>query len=59
MMPYRNSTSGTSQLITMYVGAVNVPVDSSKTVASIVLPTVSDTVAGGTTAMHIFAVSIG
>ncbi len=59
MMPYRNSTSGTSQLITMYVGAVNVPVDSSKTVASIILPTVSNTVAGGTTAMHIFAISLG
>jgi hypothetical protein len=56
-MPYRNSSSGTSQAITMYVFATTVPVDSSKTVASITFPNVSNQV--GQTAMHIFAVSLG
>jgi predicted alpha-1,2-mannosidase len=59
-MSYRNSISGASQSITMYVFATTVPVDSSKTVASIVFPDVSNTVgSGSTTAMHIFAVSLG
>ncbi|HYK67966.1 MAG TPA: GH92 family glycosyl hydrolase [Streptosporangiaceae bacterium] len=56
-MPYRNSASGTSQGITMYVFATTVSVDSSKTVASITFPDVSNQV--GQTAMHIFAVSLG
>ena len=58
-MSYRNSTGGTSQTITMYVFATTVPVDPSKTVASVTLPDVSNTVANGTTAMHIFALSLG
>jgi predicted alpha-1,2-mannosidase len=59
-MSYRNSISGASQSITMYVFATTVPVDSSKTVASIVFPDISNTVgSGSTTAMHIFAVSLG
>jgi predicted alpha-1,2-mannosidase len=59
-MSYRNSISGASQSITMYVFATTVPVDSSKTVASIEFPNVSNTVGNGsTTAMHIFAVSLG
>ncbi len=58
-MPYRNNKSGTSQTITMYVYATTVPVDSSKTVASITFPDISGTVGSGTTAMHIFAVSLG
>jgi hypothetical protein len=58
-MPYRNSIGGSSQTITMYVFATTVPVDSSKTVASVTLPDVSNTVAGGATSMHIFALSLG
>ena len=58
-MPYRNSIGGSSQTITMYVFATTVPVDSTKTVQSITLPDVSNTVANGTTAMHIFALSLG
>jgi IPT/TIG domain len=58
-MPYRNSVSGTSQTITMYVFATTVPVDSSKTVASVTFPDVSNSVGANTTAMHIFAISEG
>ncbi len=58
-MPYRNSVSGSSQNITMYVFATTVPVDSTKTVQSVTLPNVSNTVGGGITAMHIFAMSLG
>ena len=58
-MPYRNDKSGTSQTITMYVYATTVPVDPSKTVASITFPDIGATVGGGVTAMHIFAVSLG
>jgi len=58
-MSYRNSISGASQQITMYVYATTVPVDPSKTVASITFPDVSDSVGPSTTAMHIFAVSVG
>jgi hypothetical protein len=58
-MPYRNAVSGGSQSITMYVSAATVPVDSSKTVASVTFPSVSSRVGSGTTAMHIFAVSLG
>jgi predicted alpha-1,2-mannosidase len=59
-MSYRNSISGASQSITMYVFATTVPVDPSKTVASIEFPNVSNTIGtGNTTAMHIFAVSLG
>ena len=58
-MPYRNAVSGGSQSITMYVFAATVPVDSSKTVASVTFPSVSSGVGSGTTAMHIFAVSLG
>ncbi len=58
-MSYRNSISGTSQSITMYVFATTVPVDPSKTVASITFPNVASQVGSSTTAMHIFAVSLG
>ena len=58
-MAYRNAISGGSQSITMYVFATTVPVDSSKTVASVTFPDVSNTVGSNTTAMHIFAVSVG
>jgi hypothetical protein len=58
-MPYRNSTGGTSQSITMYVFATTVPVDSTKTVASVTFPNVSNHIGSSVTAMHIFAVSTG
>ncbi|HEX3617095.1 MAG TPA: GH92 family glycosyl hydrolase [Solirubrobacteraceae bacterium] len=58
-MPYRNSTSGSSQQLTVYVYATTVAVDPSKTVQSITLPNVSDTTSGGATAMHIWSVSLG
>lgn len=38
-LPYRNSTSGTSQMIKTYVFSTNVPLTPGKTVASITLPT--------------------
>jgi lysophospholipase L1-like esterase len=56
-MPYRNSVSGSSQTLAMYVFATTVQVDPSKTVASIVFPDVSNHV--GVTAMHIFAIALG
>ncbi len=58
-MSYRNSDGGTSQAITMYVYATTVPVDPSKTVASVTFPDVSSQVGSSTTAMHIFALSLG
>jgi hypothetical protein len=58
-MSYRNSISGASQSITMYVYATTVPVDPSKTVASITFPDVADQVGSSVTAMHVFAVSLG
>ncbi len=58
-MPYRNMVSGGSQQLTVYVYATTVPVNPAKTVASVTLPTVSDSVSGGTTAMHVYALSLG
>ncbi|HTU87248.1 MAG TPA: GH92 family glycosyl hydrolase [Solirubrobacteraceae bacterium] len=58
-MSYRNSIGGSSQTITMYVFATTVPVDSAKTVESVTLPDVSNSVGSGITAMHIFALSLG
>lgn len=58
-MPYRNSISGTSQSITMYVFAATVPLDTTKTVASITFPDVSNSVGSGITAMHVFSVAVG
>jgi lysophospholipase L1-like esterase len=57
-MPYRNSSSGASQTLNMYVYATTVPVDPTKTVASVILPDVSSTIAS-VNAMHIFALSLG
>ena len=37
-MSYRNVDSGGSQAITMYVYATTIPIDSSKTVASVTFP---------------------
>jgi predicted alpha-1,2-mannosidase len=58
-MSYRNMTSGGSQQITMYVYATTVPIDSSKTVASVTFPEISSMVGSSTSAMHIFAVTTG
>jgi predicted alpha-1,2-mannosidase len=57
-MPYRNSDGGTSQQITMYVFAAEVPIDSAKTVASVTFPSVADQVSSDAS-MHIFAVTTG
>jgi hypothetical protein len=58
-LPYRNSTSGSSQQLTVYVYATTVAVDPTKTVASVTFPNVSNTTSGGATAMHIWAISLG
>ncbi|WP_370369549.1 GH92 family glycosyl hydrolase [Catenulispora sp. GP43] len=58
-MPYRNSDSGSSQSITMYVFSTTVPLDSTKTLASITFPDVASSVSSNTTAMHVFAVAEG
>ena len=58
-MSYRNVNGGGPQAITMYVYAITIPIDSSKTVASVTFPDISNTVAGGTSATHIFAVTTG
>lgn len=57
-MTYRNASSGGSQAITMYVYATTVPIDSSKTVASVTFPDISSSI-DGTSAMHIFAITTG
>jgi hypothetical protein len=57
-MPYRNANDGSQQAITMYVFAAEVPLNSSKTVASVTLPTVTDDVNSGAS-MHIFALTTG
>ena len=57
-MPYRNFKTGSSQTLNMYVYATTVPVDPSKTVSSVVLPNVSNEVAG-VPGMHIFALALG
>jgi putative alpha-1,2-mannosidase len=58
-MPYRNSDSGSSQSIQMYVFSTTVPMDSTKTLASITFPNVASGVSSNTTAMHVFAVAEG
>lgn len=58
-MSYRNSTGGSSVGPTVYIYATTVPVDPTKTVASITLPSVSNTTNGGATAMHIWSISLG
>jgi predicted alpha-1,2-mannosidase len=53
-LPYRNYLDGTKQTINTYIFAATVPVDSSKTVASVTLPA---TVNNGS--IGIFAISAG
>jgi hypothetical protein len=57
-IPYRNSITGVSQQLTISVYEVTLPLKAGKTVASITLPYVGDSIAG-VTAMHIFAVGLG
>jgi hypothetical protein len=58
-MSYRNMASGGSQQITMYAYATTVPIDSSKTVASVTFPNISSMVGSSTSAMHVLAVTTG
>jgi hypothetical protein len=56
--PYRNHQGGMNQQITMYVFAEEIPLDSSKTVASITLPMIADHVSSNTST-HVFTVTTG
>jgi hypothetical protein len=56
-MPYRNSQGGSSQQLTVYVNATQVPVNPDKRVVSVTLPEIGYTSAG--TALHIFALAVG
>jgi hypothetical protein len=49
---------GTSQGITMFIFAEEIPLDSSKTVASITLPMIADQVSSNTST-HIFSITTG
>jgi predicted alpha-1,2-mannosidase len=57
-MPYRNARDGSSQSITMYVFAAEIPLNSSKTVKSVTLPNVTDDVNSGAS-MHVFTLTTG
>jgi hypothetical protein len=58
VMPYRNSTGGSSQQLTVSVFATQVPVNTAKQVVSVTLPKVgADGVPSGT-AMHVFALAL-
>jgi predicted alpha-1,2-mannosidase len=57
-MPYRNHQGGSSQGITMFVFAEEVPIDSSKTVASVTLPMIADHVSSNAST-HIFTITTG
>jgi predicted alpha-1,2-mannosidase len=56
--PYRNQQGGGTQQITMYIFAAEVAIDSSKTVASVTLPSIADQV-GSNASTHIFALTTG
>jgi hypothetical protein len=58
-MPYRNSVDSGSKPLVVSVFEISVPVDSSKTVASVTLPDVGYQVGSGLTGMHIFAIGTG
>jgi predicted alpha-1,2-mannosidase len=58
-MPYRNAGGSSTQQITMYVYSMAVPIDSSKTVASVTLPYIGTTITNSTPAMHVFALTTG
>jgi hypothetical protein len=58
-MPYRNSQAGSSQQLTVYVSATQVPVNPAKRVVSVTLPEIGYYVAPSVTAMHVFALALG
>ncbi len=58
-MPYINNQSGSKISRKVSVYAANVPLQSGKTVAYLTLPNISNGVASGQAAMHIFAASVG
>lgn len=57
-IPYRNSNTGTSQLLTVSVYEVSLPLTPGKTAASVTLPYIGTSI-NGATAMHIFAIAQG
>jgi hypothetical protein len=58
-MTYRNANSGGPQAITMYLYATTIPIDKTKTVASVTFPNVASSISSNTSAMHIFSVTTG
>jgi len=58
-MPYRNSQGGSSQQLTVYVSATQVPVNPAKRVVSVTLPEIAGSVGPSVTALHVFAVAVG
>lgn len=44
---------------TAYIFFHAIPIDSAKTVAAVILPTVSSTATGGTPSLHVFAIAVG
>jgi hypothetical protein len=58
-LPYRNSQSGPSNQLTVYVFATQIPVDPARTVVAVTLPEVGHAVAPSVTAMHVFALALG
>ena len=57
-IPYRNSGTGTSQTLTISVYEMSLPLTAGKTVDSVTLPYVGDSV-DGVAAMPIFAIGQG
>ncbi len=58
-LPYRNSQGGSSQQLTVYVSATQVPVNPDKRVVSVTLPDIGNYVGPSVTAMHVFALALG
>jgi len=56
-LPYRNSPTGPDQNpVNLYVASIDL--DPSKTVQTLILPHVSDGLASGIAAMHVFAIAV-
>lgn len=58
-MTYRNRSGNTQQSHAINVYFASVPLQTGKTVSTIVLPNVSQSVTSGVAAMHIFAIATG
>jgi hypothetical protein len=58
-MAYRNAPGNAQDNHPVYVYEQTVPLDSTSQVAMIVLPDVSQGVTAGTSALHVFAISVG